>query len=160
MVVRPGETGTNLRQLSLALYFSAPRRVSRAFCKLQSIADALCLPQSQSTFPLRGPFAGIYSLPRQDLSSIPAYFGSGKRSTRLFAWSASTAKFVNVWIAAEKRDVPPIPSVALVLNVWGSTIEMELLSAFTVSIVPVWKLYARAVGLIPTLIGTVWFVSD
>ena len=51
-----------------------------------------------------------------------------------------TARFVSVCIAVEKRDVPPMPSVALVRNVCESTIEMELLSAFTVKIVLLWKL--------------------
>ena len=51
-----------------------------------------------------------------------------------------TAKFVKGWIAAANCDEPPIPRVALVLNVCESTMEIVLLRALTVRIVPVWKL--------------------
>ena len=45
----------------------------------------------------------------------------------------------------------PIPRVALVLNVCESTMEIVLLRALTVRMVLVRKLYAKAVGLMPTL---------
>ena len=62
-------------------------------------------------------------------------------------------------MAAANFDVDPIPNVAFVRNVCESTIEIELLSEFTVSMVPVWKLKAIALGLMPTLMLCVWPVS-
>ena len=48
-----------------------------------------------------------------------------------------TARLVNVWMAAAKFAEPPIPRVALVAKVCESTIEIVLLTEFTVRMVPV-----------------------
>jgi hypothetical protein len=75
--VRPRRTRAKSAWLKID---SAPRGLLRAYCKLESIADAVYFPQSESKIAQTA-----RRLPHQELFRAADYFGNGNKITRLLA---------------------------------------------------------------------------